>query len=293
MNKNAEMISVVIISFNGMEFIDDCLRSTYDSLAGREYEIIVVDNGSSDGTPDLIKANYAQSRLICNETNLGFARAVNQGLDESRGEFIFILNQDTRIVDDAIPKLVGRMIYEDNIGTIGPKFIGFDGRLQSTARSFPRYRDLFFEYTGLSRLFPKSRIFSNWKMGWFDHETERPVDQPMGAALMIRRGVLDKIGKFDVGFGMFFNDVDFCRRVKDAGYVNLYYPEAVVRHYVGGSTRRDKSRMIIESHRSMYRYFKKYNRNLLSLPCLYFMGMVLFVSAYIRAGLQIMFKKAT
>jgi GT2 family glycosyltransferase len=293
MNENAGMISVVIVSFNGMEFIDDCLRSTYDSLAGHECEIIVIDNGSSDGTPDLIKANYPQARLICNETNLGFALAVNQGLDESRGEFIFILNQDTRIVDDATPKLAERMIREESIGTIGPKFIGFEGRLQSTARSFPRYRDLFFGYTGLSRLFPKSTIFSNWKMGWFDHETERPVDQPMGAALMIRREVLKKVGKFDAGFGMFFNDVDFCRRVKDAGYVNLYYPEAVVRHYVGGSTRRDKPRMIIESHRSMYRYFKKYNRNLLSLPCLYFWGLVLFISAYIRVGLQILSRKVT
>ena len=101
---------------------------------------------------------------------------------------------------------------------------------------------------------------------------------------MMRREVVDKVGLFDESFGIFFNDVDYCRRVIEGGYKNLYYPEAVIEHYVGGSTRRRKARMIIESHRAMYRYFRKYNKSIGSLPALYFWGAVLYVTAYIRAA---------
>jgi GT2 family glycosyltransferase len=276
-------ISVVVISYNGIEFIDDCLSSTVSSLAGEASEIIVIDNASSDGTVELIKGKYPQVTLIQNESNLGFARAVNQGFERTTAEYILILNQDTKIIADAISKLAERMELDPRIGTIGPKFVGFDGRLQKSARAFPRYRDLLFEFTGLSYLFPKSKTFNNWKMGWFDHLSEMEVDQPMGAALMVRRELLDKAGGFDESFGIFFNDVDFCRRIKEAGYVNLYYPEAVVAHFVGGSTRKKRARMIIESHRSMYRYFAKYAGKTGARLPLYFWGAILYVSGLIRA----------
>lgn len=283
MKRIERRISVVVISYNGIEFIDDCLSTTVSSLAGTASEVIVIDNASSDGTVELIKNKYPQMMLIQNENNLGFARAVNQGFEQAAGEYILILNQDTKIIGDAISRLADRMEYNQAIGTIGPKFVGFDGRLQKSIRAFPQYRDLFFEFTGLSYVFPKSKIFGNWKMGWFDHLTEMEVDQPMGAALMIRRQMLDRVGGFDESFGIFFNDVDFCRRVKEAGYVNLYYPEAVVAHFVGGSTRKRRAPMIIESHRSMYRYFAKYARKTGSRALLYFWGAILYVTAVVRA----------
>lgn len=289
MKKSNCQISVVIISFNGIEFIDECLSTTFESLKGIDSEVIVVDNASTDGTIGLIKSRYPQAELIQNHTNLGFARAVNQGLDVAQGRFIFLLNQDTRTINGAIPRLAERMARDERIGTIGPRFVGFDGKLQKSARAFPRYRDLFFEFTGLAYLFPESRVFSRWKMDWFDHLTEKEVDQPMGAALMIRREAIDNVGGFDESFGIFFNDVDFCRRVKESGFVNLYFPEAIVAHYVGGSTRLRKAKMIIESHRSMYKYFKKYNRSLLSQPSLYLWGGVLFATAYIRAAVSLVF----
>jgi GT2 family glycosyltransferase len=277
-------VSVVIISFNGIEFIDGCVASVLKSIEGVSGEVIIVDNGSVDGTVELIKKKYPSVRWIQNEKNLGFARAVNQGLGRAAGEFILLLNQDTRIRGRAIPLMMARLKKDKQVGLIGPKFVGFDGRLQQSCRAFPRYRDLFYEMTGLSYLFPRSKIFSQWKMGWFDHQSERAVDQPMGAAIMIKREALQRIGLMDESFGMFFNDVDFCRRIISAGFTNLYYPEAVVEHFVGGSTRRVKPKMIIESHRSMYRYFRKYNRGIWSLPGLYFWGMMLYLSAIVRAG---------
>ncbi len=283
MKKNENLISVIIISYDGIDFINDCISSVIDSLESTAFEVIVVDNGSVDGSVELIRDKYPQVRVIKNESNLGFARAVNQGLEIARGEFILILNQDTKIMNKAIPKLAVGMKRDSKIGTIGPKFISSDGTLQNSARSFPRYRDLFYVFSGLACLFPESKIFSNWKMGWFDHQTEKTIDQPIGAALMIRREVFMKVGYFDTNFPLFFNDVDYCRRVKQAGYENLYYPEAVVMHHVGASTGKRKAAMIMESHRAMYKYFRKYNRNLFTRPILYFWGALLFVSACIRA----------
>jgi len=283
MNTSECYISVVVISFNGREFIDDCLSTTCESLAGVDAEIIVVDNGSADGTLDIIRDKYPNVSLIPNDTNLGFARAVNQGLTRSRGEFILLLNQDTRIRDRAIIKLAERMKRDDRIGTIGPKFVGFDGRLQFSARAFPRFRDLLYAYTGLSRVFPRSKIFNRWKMGWFDHETEMAVEQPMGSALLIRRQVVDRVGLFDERFEIFFNDVDYCRRVVESGYSNLYYPDAVVEHFHGGSVKKMRPRMVYVWHRAMYRYLRKYNRGLIHRPLLYFWGAVLFVSALVRS----------
>jgi GT2 family glycosyltransferase len=282
MNDTENLISVIIISYDGIDYIGDCLSSVIKSLEGAASEVIVVDNGSKDGTVELIKETYSRVHIICNKSNLGFARAVNQGLEIAQGQFVLLLNQDTKIVNKAISKLAEGMKKDKKIGTIGPKFIGPDGSIQKSARSFPRYRDLFYEFSGLAYVLPKSKLFSNWKMGWFDHLSEKKVDQPMGAALMIRREVIEKVGHFDTRFPLFFNDVDYCRRVVWAGYENLYYPEAVVMHHVGGSTRKRKAAMIVQSHKAMYEYFKKYNKNLFSRPVLYLSGAALFVSACLR-----------
>ena len=279
-------ISVIVISYNGMEFISDCLASTLASIREVDSEIIVVDNGSTDGTTVFIRETYPGIIVIANQENRGFAPAVNQGLDRAQGEFVLLLNQDTRIRDDAVVRLARRMEKDDRIGTIGPKFVGFDGTLQKSCRTFPRYRHLFFDFTGPAFLFPRSRLFGGWRMGWFDHETECAVDQPMGAALMIRRSVINTVGRFDERFRIFFNDVDYCRRVQTAGFVNMYYPDAVIEHYYGGTIRTMKPEMIRESHRAMYTYFKKYSRGAKSIPLLYFWGLVLWLGAWVRAGIH-------
>ncbi len=284
-------ISVIIISFNGMDFIDDCLSSVQMSLTEVDSETIVVDNGSTDGTVEWIKSHFPSVKIIENSSNRGFAPAVNQGIKAAQGEFLFLLNQDTRIRNRAIVSLAERMENDSTIGTIGPKLVDFKGNLQKTCRKFPRYRDLFLEFSGLICLFPKSRLFGGWKMGWFDHATEREVDQPMGAALMIRRSVIEKIGLFDENLKIFFNDVDFCRRAIEAGYRNLFYPDAVVEHYYGGTIRGMKPQMVVESHRAMYRYFKKNNRGIMGFPLLLLWGGVLMITAYIRALWHAIVKK--
>ncbi len=284
--------SVIIIGFNGEDFIGDCLRSVRKSLEGASYEIIVIDNGSTDGTLDIIKMRFPGVALIENSQNLGFSPAVNQGIEKCGGEYIFILNQDTRIQCRAIERLAERMEQDNSIGTIGPKLIGFDGLLQHSCRAFPRYRHLLFDLTGLAFLFPKSRLFGQWRMSWFDHLSEREVDQPMGAALMIKRAVIERVGRFDEQFKIFFNDVDYCRRVKEAGYKNLYYPDSVIEHYRGGSVRKDRPKLIIESHRAMISYFNKYSGSLVEKLLLILWAPLLYIGGYIRAAIASLRKQS-
>lgn len=282
--------TTVIVSYNGREFIEDCLASVRQSLQGESSEVIVVDNGSTDGTREHIEAHFPDVILISNAGNRGFAAAVNQGIAKSRGEYILILNQDTRIRDRAIVKLAGRMERDGRIGTIGPKMVGFDGKPQASCREFLRYRHLLFEYTGLAFLFAGSRLFGSWRMGWFDHQSEREVDQPMGAALLVSREVIAKVGHFDEQFRIFFNDVDFCRRVVEAGYKNLFYPEAVVEHYYGGSVRKNRPAMILESHRAMRLYLKKYSRSFMEKVLLLIWSLLIILGGHVRAAIAFLGK---
>ena len=251
-------ISAVIISYHGMKFLPDCLRTLGDDLKTLSHEIIVVDNGSTDGSVEFIQEQYPKVVLIENKTNLGFARAVNIGLQKARGRYLYILNQDLRFPNGTAQSLLERIKADESIGLIGPKYVGFDGVLQKTARAFPSYRHIFFRALLLDRLFPRSRTFASWRMGWFDHQTEMFVDQPMGAVMLVPRKIIDEIGFLDENFPIFFNDVDYCRRIKEAGYKLLYYPGAVVQHYAGASVRQRPVKMRFISSMALIRYLKKY-----------------------------------
>jgi len=284
-------VSAIVISYNGFRFIPDCLSSLNADLGDRPHEIIIVDNHSTDGALEYIEQHYPEAILIKNDGNLGFARAVNQGIEAARHDYLWILNQDIRIRIGCLEALMGCAEKLSRPGVIGPRYVGFDGRLQSSCRRFPRYHHLFFELTGLAYLFPRSHLFNGWKMGDFDHATAAPVEQPMGAAMLISRPAVAEIGMMDESFGIFFNDVDFCHRLQEAGYVNYYCVDGVIEHYVGGSVSRQKARMIWWSHMSMYRYMKKWEKRrqgnplirLLRTPLPYLAGLLLILAAIPRS----------
>jgi GT2 family glycosyltransferase len=285
-------LSAIIISFNGREFLADCITTLKESLKGIVHEIIIVDNGSSDGSIKLIQSAHNDLTIIENGANLGFAKAVNIGIRAANGEYMFILNQDLKFHSQSVRILLDRIKSQPNIGMIGPKFVGIDGKLQHSARALPTFRNVWYDALLLSHLFPQHHEFSSWRMGWFDHETEAIVDQPLGSAMMIPRRVIEKVGLFDERFPIFFNDVDFCHRLKDAGWQALYYPSAVVEHYLGGSTRQRPLAMKIESHRSMYRYLAKYARWYES-PALWAAGFLLMVGLALSILLSAFRKRTT
>lgn len=259
-------LSVVIVTFESRSDVLGCLSSLAADLGPANTEVVVVDNGSADDTVELVRewggkgdkpANLAL-RLIANRENRGYTRAMNRALEASRGDKVLFLNPDTRIQPGALQRLSAALDQHPQVGVVAPQLLNPDGSVQPSCRRFPRRRDLVYEILGLSRLFPSSPVFNHWKMVDFDHARMREVDQPQGACLMTRRQVLERSGPLDERFPMFFSDVDWCRRVKEAGWKIVFLPEAKVVHRKGASVYRTRAAMIWSSHRSFYDYWQKY-----------------------------------
>jgi hypothetical protein len=262
----AVKLSVVIVTWNSAADIDACIDSINYS---EEFEVIVVDNASSDATLDKLRRHH-HLRLIQNPRNEGYARANNQGIRLAAGEYLLLLNPDTRIELGALDVLSCHLDEHPQTGAAAPRLIGPDGKTQFSIRSLPTASMLLWELVGLSRLLPNSRRFGRWKMKYFDYERTAEVEQPMASCLMLRRTALDSLVPpssllpptfLDERFPMFFNDVDLSKRLADAGWKTVYLPDARVVHRHGASTRQVRTKMIRESHRSAIRYLRKHDRS--------------------------------
>lgn len=259
-------VSVIIVTWNSADEISHCIDSIVRNSEGIRTEIIVVDNASSDDTVEILRslaAKHSQLKLIINKTNTGFTKGCNSGIEASSGDSVLLLNPDTVVTQGALKKLFDRLFSEDKLGGVAPQLLNKDNTVQISCRTFPEYPDMFYELSLLSSILPESKIFSRWKMNYFDHRSERFVDQPMAAALMVKRKVLDLIGNFDERFFMFFNDVDLCKKIHDNGYKILFYPEAKIYHDKGVSIYKDRARMIKAWNTDCVAYFKKYHDNFL------------------------------
>lgn len=168
------------------------------------------------------------------------------------------------------------------MGALGPKLLNPDKTVQPSVREFPTFSILIWEFSGLSRLFPKSRIFGRWRMGYFAFDQTREVDQPMGSCLMLRRETLEGVGVLDESFPMFFNDVDLCYRIKNAGWKIYFFPKAEIIHQKGASTHQVKRKMIWLSHLAFFRFFRKHKTGLANRLLLYLLYIPLFFSALAR-----------
>lgn len=280
-------ISVVIVVWNSEDEIAECLRSVFFDKKGnkKEYiEAIVIDNFSQDNSVKSIQAFKdcypdLNIKIILNETNLGFTRGANQGLKIASGEYVMLLNPDTEVADDAIEKLVKFINEKEDNCVVAPQLVFRTKDIQHSCRTFPEYRDLFSELTMLSKLFPKSKLFSRWKMQYFDHNSTRQVDQPMGAALMMPEKILKEVDYLDERFDMFFSDVDLCKKIYDKGYNIFFYHEAQILHRKGTSIYKNRSYMIRLWNNDCIKYFKKHNYNFILFPLL---NISLRLSGYIR-----------
>jgi GT2 family glycosyltransferase len=256
-------ISIIIVTWNSQDYIRSCLDSMFSQ--DQDLEVIVADNGSQDSTLDTLREYGNRIMILENQNNLGFAGAVNQGLKLASGDFILLLNPDTVLTPGALGSMTGFLSEHPDIWALGPQLLNMDGSVQRSCRQFPDGWIIFYEFTWLSRLFPKSKTCGRWRMGYFDHLTPTEVQQPMGACLMVKREVLDRVGLLDEdNFPMFFNEVDWCLRISRAGGKLYFLPQAKVFHHHGVSTRRIKKAMIISSHQSLARYFSKHYPHRLS-----------------------------
>jgi len=260
-------LSIIIVTFNHGREIQPCLSTLRKILASLRIEIILVDNASTDDTVSHARTllqSFGESLdwfILANARNEGFTRGVNQGLNRSHGRFILLLNPDTEFPMPIFRELMTTLEDSDALGMVSPQFRNPDGTIQPSCRRFPRRRDVFYSAIGLDCLFPKSNEFNYWKMGDFNHQSRRYVEQPQGAFLLAKAKAVAEVGQLDESFPMFFSDVDWCRRFLAQQWKIQFIPDVHIIHYKGTSIHRNRLRMIWSSHRSFVTYFKKYDRS--------------------------------
>lgn len=256
-------LSVIVVSWNVCRLLRRSLETLYEDLqhsglAENEYEVFVVDNASGDGSAAMVAAEYPAAHLIANEANLGFAAANNQALRLSKGRYVLLLNPDTEVLPGALPELLRFLSEHSRAGVVAPQLLNSDGSIQRSCRAFPTFAGMLYELLGLSRMFPHNKIFGSYKMLDFDHRSQRLVDQPEGACLLIRRQVIEQVGMLDEGYFMLFEEVDWCYRIIQDGWEIWFDPAAQVVHHFGQSIKQVKTRMIISSHRGLFRFWNKH-----------------------------------
>jgi len=249
-------ISIVIVSWNSHDYLSECLSSLAAGAGPLSFEVFVVDNASRDGSADLVREKFPWAHLIPNSENRGFAAANNQALRISSGRYALLLNPDTRVHPQAIEGVVGFMDHHPEAAACGCLLLNEDGSVQHAVRRFPTFAFALGAKTILGRMGLFRRRYDFVKMRGMRFDTTMEVDQPSGAALFLRQRVLAEVGLLDERYFMFFEEVDLCRRIKDAGYRIYLFPEARITHYGGRSRRQNRAQIILPGLRSMLRYFR-------------------------------------
>lgn len=253
-------LSVILVYYRAPEAIRACLAALPPALSGLTSEILVVDNASGDGMAEEIRATHPGVRVFANAENVGFARGVNRGLAAAKGRCLALLNPDTEVAAGAFAKLVARLDTDPSTGAVGPKILDPDGSVQLSCRRFPtHWTGLFNRYSLLTRLWPANPWSRSYLMLDFDHASTRAVDWISGACLVTRRDVVDRVGAMDEAFFLFNEDVDWCRRMRFAGYQIVYLPDAVCTHAIGASKGAIPAWLIWRRHMGMRHYFRKHH----------------------------------
>jgi GT2 family glycosyltransferase len=252
-------LSIIIVSWNVRDLLAACLASL-----PREAETIVVDNASGDGSAAMVLAGFPHVRLITNEDNLGFTRANNQGIVQSQGSFILFLNPDTVVQNGALDTMITYLHEHPNVGVVGPQLRYGDGSLQSSRRRFPTLATALFESTPLAwHLNPaRNRWALHYHMADRQPHQVQEVDWLVGAALLTRREVLHRVGGFDEAYFMYSEELDWCRRVRKAGWRIVYLPTATITHYEGKSSEQVVAARHLRFNTSKVRYFRKHHGRL-------------------------------
>jgi GT2 family glycosyltransferase len=235
-NSDAVDITIVLVSYN-TAFLLDRLFSSLATAQGRlKLQIIAVDNVSRDDSVAVLREKYPFVELIANDTNVGFGRANNQALARMRGRYLLLLNTDAFVSPDALVKSFDYMEHTPRCGVLGVKLVGEDGALQPCCRYFPTPWNVFLLANGLEKYFPKTRLIDD--MSW-DHQSVRNCDWVPGCFYLVRKAVLNQVGLFDPRFFLYYEEVDHCRRVREAGWDVTCYPYTEVVHLGGESAKSD------------------------------------------------------
>jgi GT2 family glycosyltransferase len=256
---NRSSLAIVIISFNVRTLLKECLESIYRETRRTRFEIWVIDNHSRDDSVAMLKESFPQVHLIESTENLGFTRANNRVLPRCRSDLVLLLNPDTVIQEGALDKIVQFMDEHPEVGVSGCRVQNQDGSLQlACRRALPTPQVAFYRLTGLSRLFPNSKVMAKYNLTYLDANQPHEVDAVSGAFLLIRQRVIDQIGLLDERFWIFGEDLDWCIRAKTAGWKVMYYPKATILHYKGIGCSTNSRKTSYEFYRAMYLFHRKH-----------------------------------
>ncbi len=263
----APLVSIVIVSFNTRDLLRECLRSLDERSAGIPKEVFVVDNDSRDASADMVAAEFPATRLIRSAVNLGFAGANNRAFPLAAGRYVVLLNSDAFLTGDALARAIRHMDREPRVGLGGAKLVGRDGSWQPSARLFPSLTNDFLSLSGLAARYPRSPFFGRADRTWADQDQPCDTDWVPGAFVIIRREALQEVGFFDERFFLYYEEVDLCKRFWQAGFSVRYWPDVVVIHMGGESSKtvgqlgfsQSGSQLTLWRVRSAFLYYRKHH----------------------------------
>lgn len=262
-------VSVLIVNWNTREILRDCLKSLYEQTRGLTFEVIVIDNASEDGSPQMVKEAFKEVILVENSTNRGFAAANNQGMAMAKGRYVLLLNSDTVVLDNAIAKTVVFADAHPEGAVVGCRILNPDKTLQTSCFLFPSLLNLLLSATYIYKVFPQSRFFGRENMTWWARDDEREVDVVTGCFMLVRREAIEQVGVMDEQFFMYGEETDWCFRFKNAGWKCLFSPSGSIIHIHGASSKIRRHAMMLQCRASILLFFRKH-RGFLSyrLACL-------------------------
>jgi GT2 family glycosyltransferase len=277
-------LSVIVVNYNVKFFLEQCLHSVYKSISGITGEVIVIDNNSVDGSMQMVLEKFPGTIVIGNKKNLGFSKANNQGLLIAKGRYVLILNPDTVVEENTFRKCIEFMDSHAKAGCLGVKMIDGKGNfLPESKRSLPTPSVSFFKIFGLASLFPKSRVFGKYHLGFLNNDQIHKVDILCGAFMFVRKTALDEAGFFDEAFFMYGEDIDLSYRIILAGYENYYYPETTIIHYKGESTKKGSINYVMIFYKAMIIFAQKH----FSRRYAWFYSLLINLAIYLRATVSI------
>lgn len=252
-------LAVIIVNYNVKHFLEQCLISAIDAAKQLPCEIYVVDNNSVDGSIEMVRQRFPSVTLIANNDNVGFSKANNQAMRITNAEYVLLLNPDTVVEQDTFSKVVAFMDQHPDAGGLGVKMIDGKGKfLPESKRGLPTPSVAFYKIFGLSNLFPKSKTFSKYHLGYLNNDETHEIEILSGAFMLMRKTTLDKVGLLDEDFFMYGEDIDLSYRIILGGYKNYYYPDTTIIHYKGESTKKSSVNYVFVFYRAMIIFAKKH-----------------------------------
>jgi GT2 family glycosyltransferase len=256
------LISVIYVYYNTPLEMRKSLKTLFQTAHNISYEVIIINNASTKILPEQIRNNN-KIKIIDNKENLGFGKALNQGVLLSKGEYLLFMNPDAFFTENAISSMIGRMKKDTRIGMLGPQLINIDTTIQMVGNDYPLLPHVFFAFSFLDKLFPKNPFSKQYYLLDFDRRTEKEIPVICGACMLTRKNIFEKIGGFDEQFFMYFEESDICIRIKREGLKVIFFPKAKIIH-IGGKSSYDKKWIQKTFEKSRFLFFKKYHHPLIA-----------------------------